>query len=267
VAFCGGSMFSAVAILGRSWEFAQVVTVILLWWALTEYWGKKRYWLVGLIMGFVWLSRVTAGLGILFFAWEAMRGKKRWVDICQLMIPFGISVLLGWAYNYLRFGNWWETGYAMQILPDVLEKARSYGMFSLRHLPGNLYHFLLAGPIPVYADSVTRVMARPYLKADPWGMSILWTSPYILKIFTIKKWEGWAKRMLLVSGIIAGVIFLYYGVGVTQIGYRYALDFWPFLQVILMSQLKEKQLSSGYKWLIFMTGLANLYWFMNIFVY
>ena len=72
-----------------------------------------------------------------------------------------------------------------RIASGVTEKAREYGLFNLKHIPGNLYHFFLATPLPVFADSLSHVLKFPYLKADPWGMGIFITSPIFIYLFPL----------------------------------------------------------------------------------
>ena len=63
-------MFLGVAMISWSWYYAQVVTVFLLFLALLEYFHKKRYWLISIIFGLIALTRITAGIGIIFFILE-----------------------------------------------------------------------------------------------------------------------------------------------------------------------------------------------------
>jgi uncharacterized membrane protein len=80
----------------------------------------------------------------------------------------------------------------------------------------------------------------PFLRRDPWGMSIFFTSPMFL-------WAGkapWNKKesviALLTVCVLALVIFGYYGIGYNQFGYRYALDFYPFLFLLLCYGVKQR---------------------------
>ena len=61
--------------------------------------------------------------------------------------------------------------------------------------------------------------------------------------------------------VIALPVFLYYGIGVFQFGYRYSLDFLPYLFLILIKNYKEQKgnLNYGLKAVIIATTLFNLY--------
>lgn len=272
-AFLFASQFIGVAAIPYSWYFAHVVTVFLMWGSILEYFGKRRYWVIGLLFFGITLTRLTAGLGILFFILDLLlspENKKVFSGgtlkkILQLVTPLFAAVLVLGIYNILRFGpgSFFEQGYSFQGLIPVLEKARSYGMFALRHLPGNLFYAFLSVPLPVFRDAVSHVLAFPFLKANAWGMSIFVTSPYLLTLFSSK---GYRDRMgtiaLLTSLVIALPLFLYYGIGYSQFGYRYALDFMPFIFLLLLKRYITggvPAFSGIFRVAVALSALFNLY--------
>jgi len=264
-AFCFASAFIGVAIYSGSWYFAQVVAVFLVALALLEYLGKKRLWVIGTLMSFALLTRATAGLNILFFLLDAVTDDRSLRDkfraVCALSLPILIGVVSLGIYNHARFGNWLEQGYSLQFLEGAAARARSYGILSLLHVPGNLYYFLLAGPSPVTFDGVSQVLKFPYVKANAWGMSIFVTSPYFLYLFRLKYDDRVAKELLLTIAAVASLIFSYYGIGYIQFGYRYSLDFLPFLFFLLIRNYRREntELSPCFKKIVLWTSLTNLY--------
>jgi len=100
-------------------------------------------------------------------------------------------------------------------------------------------------------------------------MSIFITSPIFLKLFFLKHKDDLSKAILVSVVIIAIPIFLYYGVGVRQMGYRYSLDFLPLLFWLLMRNynVDRKTLSTRFKYLILVSSILNLYFFMTTYVY
>lgn len=170
----------------------------------------------------------------------------------------------------MRFGSFTEQGYTNQIVSNkYLEKAREYGLMSLIHVPGNLYYFLLSGPIPVFKDNISHVLQFPFVKANPWGMSIFLTSPIFIYLFSLSYKDRLSKILIITIAAIALPIFLYYGIGWRQFGYRYALDFLPFLFFLLIKNYKErfKELSLGFKTVIIISSLTNLYLLITAFIY
>jgi len=268
-AFCFSSAFLGVALLPWSWYFAQVVGVFIFFWILHEFLNKKRYWFMGILLGFLFLTRVTASLIISLFILDILFISKGDVkikvkNIINLCLPILISVGLVFLYNYLRFGDFFENGYAMQFVPEHAAKARAYGIFSIIHLPANIYYFLLSTPIPVFKDNVSHVLTFPFVKANPWGMSIFTTSPYFIYLFFINFKKKQTRFMLAATLLIASPIFLYYGIGWRQFGYRYSLDFLPILYLILIVGMKEKykNLPDFFKYSVIVFSFVNLYLFL-----
>jgi hypothetical protein len=179
----------------------------------------------------------------------------------KLSVPYVFGVIIFLIYNFLRFGNILEQGYSYQTVLGGVLKAREYGLFSLSHLPGNLYYFLIAPPMPVLKDGLSRVLKFPFLTYDPWGMGILYTSPYFIYLFFLKYKDRLSKLLWITVAVIALPIFLYYGVGVNQFGYRYSLDFLPYLFLLLIEVYKNEKgdLSTGFKAVIIVSSLTNIY--------
>ena len=269
-AFCFASAFLGVAIYSGSWYFAQVVAVFLVTLALLEYLGKKRLWIIGTLMGLAFVTRVTAALNILFFVMGVVvadtKLRKKITAVCALSFPVLVGLVALALYNHARFGNWLEQGYSLQILDGAAARARSYGVMSLVHVPGNLFYFLFAGPLPVTFDNVSQVLKFPYLRANPWGMSLFITSPYFLYLFSLKYDDLVSKQLLFSIAVVASCIFTYYGIGNVQFGYRYSLDFLPFLFFLLIRNYRNErpELSPGFKKVILLTALTNFYLVLTV---
>ncbi len=246
-----------------------MVTVLFLLLALREYFGRARPWFIGLCFAAVLATRPTAGLGIVFFLFAMATTKnserQKMRDCFLLLLPvFGAALFLG-LYNFVRFGDVFEFGYSYQnLIYEPLIAARAYGLFSLAHLPGNLYYFFLAPPLPVFRDGVSHVLQAPYVVADPWGMSLFITSPYLVTLFYRSYKDRLLQALWVTVVIMALPIFFYYGVGWMQIGYRYALDFLPFLFVLfLMAPPRPDPLTWRMKSLIVASVLVNTFFIMT----
>jgi hypothetical protein len=266
-AFCFASMFLGVAAISSSYHFAQVITVLLLLLIINEYLFNKRYWFIGIIFGFIALTRTTACVGALFFVLEILSSsdskdsKNKIKNLFQLIFPIVAIFSPMLYYNGMRFGNIFEQGYALAPLIPSLSKARAYGLFSLVHVPGNLYYALLASPLPVLKDGTSQVLKFPFITANQWGMSIFITSPYLIYLFFLKHKDKISILLLITTAAIAMPIFCYYGIGYRQFGYRYALDFMPFLFLLFTKNyFAEKQvLSVNLKAIIILSSFLNLY--------
>lgn len=273
-AFCFSSVFLGVTMIPWSWYFAQVVCTFLIFLAFWEYLNKKRFSLIGVILGAVLLTRVTASLTIIFFVLSVVLTSKKsnprkLSNLFKLLLPFGIAVLLLGFYNLLRFGNIFEQGYSYQILSGHAKKALGYGMFNLLHVPGNLYALILSPPLLVFKDNLSHVLKFPFIKGNPWGMSIFITSPYFFYLFFLKYKDPLSKIFIFTSIIILIPILFYYGVGFRQYGFRYSLDFLPLLFLLFIRNLHIKyiKLSLKFKLLILITSVTNLYLLITQFSY
>jgi hypothetical protein len=270
--FFGGTSYLAVAVVGSSYFFAHIVTVTFMLAAIHEVLGKRRPVLIGLLIGLAGMVRLTSVFCLPFFLWLLWRAKDKPVGLREqrareefnesthqgsiqappvasvLSLPIRTSrfasnvalVLLGLAgpvvllglYNYLRFGSVLESGYNLATLGvPALRDARNYGLFSLAHIPKNIFMMLFQGPLP-YPNENAPVLVFPYLVPSPWGMGLLFTSPALLYAFRSKLNDTLTQALLL--GALFGMmpIITYYGVGWIQFGFRYALDFLPFVLLL-----------------------------------
>jgi len=266
VAFIFSSMFLSIAMISSSWYFAHTITVLLLFLALLENFGKKRYFLIGLVLGLVLLTRLTAFIGILFFVFDILLEKNyNWPEkiknILKLALIPIICLILLLTYNYARFNNPLDQGYRAQILQSAFMVDKNhYGLFNLKYLPRGLYYSLISMPKPVL-ESDSRLLKFPFVKADPWGMSIFLTSPYLIYLFFIKIKNKAAIKLLLTSAIIWLIISASFFIGWTQFGFRYALDFMPLLFVAFMMIYKDhkEKISTSLKTIIILSAIFNLY--------
>jgi hypothetical protein len=121
----------------------------------------------------------------------------------------------------------------------------------------NFYYLFLKSPEVVTIQG-TLVGKFPFIMYNPWGMSILFTSPMLLWVL---KAPFKNKQVFYASiTICLSLLFIlgYWGTGYSQYGYRYSLDFHPFLFLILAYALKQGS-SSLFKAVIASSWFFNLY--------
>lgn len=239
--FVGTSYYSTLIMPFSTWlAHVAVITCMLL--AITETLGKQRPMLIGLFVGLAGMSRLTALFALPFFAWLLWHGqvaqpngervKTRLVRFAGLGAGIAGPLILLLLYNYARFHNPLRTGYADVVLTNpILEQARAHGLFSLAHIPKNLFMLLLQGPV-AYPSVEAPVLEMPYVQPSRWGMGIVFTSPALLLAFWAPLRERIVQACWLAIAFVLLPLVTYYGVGWTQFGYRYALDFMPFLLLI-----------------------------------
>jgi len=269
IAFICGSMFLGVAMDSNSWYFAHTTTVCLMFLAIYEYFCKKRYLLIGLFFGLILATRFTAFLGVGFFLIDIIflqnnNWRVKATQLFKLLIIPSFCFVFLCLYNYCRFNDFLNQGYFAQILsPGFIFDKTNLGLFNLKYLPRGIYYSLINMPTPVYT-SETHLLIYPFIKPDPWGMSIFATSPYLLYLFfmKIKSREAWS--LLITSFVIGFCILSSFFIGYTQFGFRYALDFMPllFTAFILAYKDQNQKIKTTLKIIIILTVITNFYlWF------
>ena len=245
-----GTVHWEVATHGTTWFFAEIVAVFFLLLALIEYFGKKRAVLIGLLLGLAALSRLPVVVGGIFFL--VMLYKEGGLRRSALFVA-GLAVPLAFYgyFNYLRFGNPFQTGYsghayAAYFAADI----QQYGMFNLHYIPKQLYTIFLMSP--------QYISYFPFLKPLPDGMSILLTTPaifYIVKAKFSELTNLWS--FLAIAGILLPTI-LWFSTGWVQFGYRYSLDFFPFLLLLISSGMGDR-VNKGIIFLVALSVAVNLW--------
>lgn len=211
--------------------------------ALVEHLGKRRPWVIGAWLGLATMARPITVLAVIFFLMtelvSAVPGRKKFWRALAMLVPLVIAVASIGGYNALRFGHPLEAGYAYQLIDQNTVLARRLGTFSLRHIPGNFYRALLAGPVPIFAAGSKILLQFPYFTFDGNGTSALLTWPLLLMLFFVNTRAAEVRWSLLAAGAIAVALLLSFATGNHQYGYRYGFDFIPFLLLALVSGLRE----------------------------
>ena len=259
---------------GGVWHTGHLFATILTFAALVELFGKQRAWLIGLLAGAAFLTRAPLAFAIPFYALmldappslpttDVIGGYVRsvarstrlrgWVLLGLGVLP---SIVAFFAYNQIRFGSPWESGYGLASLPPFLEQQRALGLFALAHLPMNIDYFLLHLPRPI--------ATFPFFKPDGLGMSVLITSPGLL-FASQADWRR-PRAWWLLGATIAVLIptLLYYGGGWLQYGYRYFLNSVPFVIALCgLAAVHRGWVGNGWKMLIafgVVVGALGVYW-------
>ena len=237
--FCFSTVFFAVSVLNLSAYQVQSFGAVLILLMLAEFFGKKRYLLIGILIALAGMTRLTLYLSVIFPLLLLLRENLRVKNFLLLVLPIILSLILLGGYNYKRFHSVFETGYKFNVTLSRFPMAVNLvdGQFSFAHLPANLYSLVIKSPDPIVKDGGGFRLKFPYLKVDPWGIAIWFTSPLFLLLFRRKRDHNFLSAILSVL-ILAMPSLLYFGIGFSQFGYRYSLDFLPFLLIFLIPSLK-----------------------------
>ncbi len=278
--FFGGTVYLSVALVGSSYFLAAVLTVTCVLLAVLEMLTKRRPWLIGFLIGLAGMSRLTSIFVLPFFMWMLWKGtasnpmadppgphdpaqaqaatrlSRLAVNYALLFAGLAVPLVLLLIYNYLRFDNFLESGYNMAVLSyQPFVDARAYGLFSLAHIPKNLFMMFLQGPM-AYPSEDAGVLLFPYIMPSPWGMGLIYTSPAIFYAFRSKFKEPFVKACCLGIAVAMIPIITYYGIGWIQFGYRYALDFLP-LALLLAARGFPKPMNNLSKALVLVSVVVS----------
>ncbi len=226
-----GSLLFYLSVFGDFYYLAQVQSFLALELFLIEWAGRRRPAALGVWMALSFLARPTTVLAAIPFGlvmlWQHRdRLRSEAAAALAMAVPLAVGLAVyGW-YNWARFGAPLEAGYGLTYLPQqALEQRRELGLFAIGQIPENLRLALLALP--------ERLSHFPYLTANPFGLSMLLVSPALITSL----WGGFrdseARLLWIAAGLVAVPVFLYYGGGWIQYGFRYALDFTPFLVALM----------------------------------
>ena len=256
---------------GGVWHTGHLVATILVLLLIAEMFGRQRALLMGLLVGFGFLTRAPlafAGPGLALWALErsgALEGGRGlserlaavpWRDWSLLVLGFAPSLAFFFWYNWARFGSVTESGYALATLPGWLEALRQQGLFSTVHIGMNLDYLFLKLPRPT--------AEFPWFKPDGLGMSVLFTSPALV-LAALAPWRDRRTWILLVTAVLVLIpTLLYYGGGWLQYGYRYFLDSIPFVWAMVAMWGARRGGFPWWAWVLLgwgvLVGAAGVYW-------
>lgn len=243
VFFTFSTVLFSLSIINISAYQVQALGAALVLLSLREYFrGKKRPILIGVFLGLALMTRMTLGLGILFFVFEFLQRRLSRRELLCIFIPFvACGILLG-GYNFVRFKNPLDSGYTHSTGLNTypISVNLEHGYMGLSHTPANLHALFLKGPDVITESEHGYVLKFPYFRADPWGMAIWFTSPLFLALLYKFQKNKYTKSVLFTVLSLALPVVSYFSVGFAQFGYRYAMDFLPFLFLALIPCLSPR---------------------------
>jgi hypothetical protein len=240
VAFGFGTVLWYVAEVGSVWYYASVVGIFFLLAALNLAFRRRAPLLVGLFLGFAATSRLPIALGApaiaaILIDLHRSRPMPALGPTVRTLVAYAIGIAIPVAlyglYNLARWGTPLDQGYVS--IPGVLDDPyySQHGILSLWYVPRNLF--------AIFFRSWNYVDEPPFLQPSWWGLSIFLTTPLYLWLIKSRLSDPRVAWSLLGIGLIAIPIVTHGNVGTTQFGYRFSLDFQPFLFVMLATVLER----------------------------
>ena len=226
------------SMLGDVWFISHTAAVAFTFLALDEAFGKKRSLLVALWAVLAFGSRFTMVLALPLYAYILLQDAEP-AERRRRMIDFGGVVMLGvslWlARNVAQYGTWRDIGYTLFYHQDPWGQ-QTGSPFRLAYFP---YEFLSYFFQPPVLAEFRQLALWPIFKVDPHGVALTFTSPALFLAFfaprTRLTWALWGT-----AAVVALPSFFYYLNGWYQFGMRHALDFEPFVLVLMALALRER---------------------------
>ena len=266
VFFLAGTDLLWCSMLGDVWFIAQTSAVAFVLLALCELAGKRRGWLVALWFALALGSRFTLVMALPVMLWWAYDGflvrerdARRVLAFAATLVPFFI---LWVVYNEARWHVPWDAGHTIFYHQDPYMGSDTGSPFGPENVLGELYSFFVVPP--------QRLHVFPYLRPLDFGTALWFTSPALVLAFFARRPVRLVVTLWLAVALVAGPSLLYYANGGSQFGMRHALDFAPFLLVLMGLAVRE---GLGVVWvagraLIAWSVAAGVWgcWYWNTFV-
>lgn len=274
--FAFGTVFFFVAVQGSVWFAAHVVATSLLVLYVLFGLEARRPVLAGLVLGLCFMTRASTAFACVFFALEICRAHRRenapaldldawpprlalrylagvdWPRALRAAGLFAAPILvigaLAMWHNHARFDDPFVFGHE-HLQVGWRTRIERWGLFNYHYLPKNLAIF--------WASLPWLSAQAPHVTVSAHGLALWFTTPNLL-------WTLWPRRIdarlvsLYAAVIVVGLIDLaYQNSGWVQFGYRFSLDYMPFLFVALL--LGGRRFGPGFHLLAAFAVAVNLF--------
>lgn len=256
-----GTIHWWVATAGGVWTFSHTVSATLLFAAILLTLYKSRPFFTGAVLGASYWTRLPTILSLPFFLamysdeWYR-RGENlslyRRMNLRPLIwlgAGTGIFILLNAGYNVLRFNTPFDISY--YLIPGILEEPwYQKGIFDITYIPRNLK--VIFGGFPKFIDEF------PYVTPSWSGTAIWITTPAFIYALFAGIRNKLAIGCWLSILLVATANFCHGTWGFSQFGYRFAMDFYPFLFLLTVKGIGN-DIRWHHKVLISIGILVNLW--------
>lgn len=256
-----GTIHWWVATAGGVWTISHTISVTILFIAILLTLNKVRAFYTGLALGASYWTRLPTILSLPFFVamysdeWYR-RGENSNIlkrinlrPLIWLGAGTGIFILLNASYNILRFGTPFDISY--YLIPGILDEPwYREGIFDITYIPRHLK--VIFGGFPRFIGEF------PYVTPSWNGMAIWITTPAFVYSFFAGIRNRLAVGCWLSILLIALVNFCHGTWGFSQFGYRFAMDFYPFLFLLTVRGIGD-EIKWEHKTLILIGILINLW--------
>lgn len=260
--FAAGTAHLWCAVLGQVWFTALIMGVSFTLLYMLASVEAKHPLLAGLCLACAFGTRTPLLFSAVFFAGFLLfpGGEWRrsgWGEAVKKGLWFGLPcALVGLAllwHNEARFGSWGEFGHSY-LAGGQIARIQKYGLFNYHFLSKNLSAALTLLP-RLQVDA-------PFVLVSRHGMSLLLTTPawlYLLRPLPRERVieVAWWRLLWATVAVVAVPGFFYQNTGYEQFGYRFSLDYTPYLIALLA--VGRQPLSGWFKALVLWGIGVNLF--------
>jgi len=259
-----GTLAWSCGIRGEVWYTAETVGVTLTLLYLHAALEARHPLLAGLAVACAAITRTPLALSAVFFVFEALspdrpvepgslRDRARWRAALPRLVPYlaaivAVAIPMGWA-NYVRFGSFSEFGHSHLFANRVNQQIQQYGLFHYAFLERNLHSAFTRLP---------EIQFHPFkIGFNGEGMSLFVTTPLFLYLLWPREKPRLYRALWLSTAVVAVPGFFYQNSGWYQFGFRFSLDYTPYLIALLALGGRR---FTGLYWLAALAGVAVNAW-------
>ena len=238
--FAFGTVNFYISIRGEVWFTAEVIGVTLTClYLLSAHRARHPVW-AGIFFGCATVTRTPLLFSGVYFLLELLAPEGRWnsdelkarrsevvrklaafaLPVAAIAIPMGLM-------NHARFGSFTDFGHDHLFNNRVNPDIQRWGLFNYHYLERNLHAAFTRLPTLVERGGAT------ILGFDFDGMSLLVTTP----LFWMLLWPVLRPRLHHALWITTAAVsipgFFYQNTGWRQFGFRFSLDYTPYLFLLL----------------------------------
>lgn len=229
--FVFGTVHFFSSVRGEVWFTALVLgvtfNVAAIWCAI----DLRRPLFAGLFVGLGMATRTPLAFSCLLIALLALlpEGRLRRTEwrrtigrLALFALPVAAILAALMAYNMARFENPLEFGHSY-LMEGTRHSIREHGLLSGWFLGPNLAAALTNPPVLTFGSD------GPWLRITQHGLGLLWTTPALLLLIVSPRRDGIFWPLVLTAFVVALPGLFYQNTGWKQFGYRFSLDWLPFL--------------------------------------
>jgi hypothetical protein len=233
-----GTLFLSCAIRGEVWFTAEVMGVGFSGLYLLAAHRARRPLLAGLAWSAATLTRPPLLFAFVFFAAEVLwpegtlgvaEARRDLAAKLRRLALFAAGAAplaaLHAAFNYARFGSIAEFGHRLLWNNRVNADIGRWGLFSYQYLERNLHAAFTRLPT---------LSRNPFaIGYDPHGMSLFVTTPLLVLLLWPRQKPRLHRALWLTVAFTALQGLFYQNDGYMQFGFRFSLDYTPYLVLLL----------------------------------